>query len=108
MRYVEISGQRYPASVIRIQVDRYWNNRDCREVFLETTVENIKNLFPDGVSWKIIEGEEKDGNFITDYEQDCSDYSISGPVTDHRDGRVSIKMGKLTDREIIEIITEGL
>lgn len=108
MRYVEINGQRYPASVIRIQVDRYWNNRDCKEVFLETTVENIKNLFPEGVSWKTIEGEEVEGNFTTFSEEDCSDYSISGPVTDHRDGRVSIKMGKLTDREIIQIITEGL
>ena len=32
-------------------------------------------------------------------EYDNSDFNIAGDVTDHRDGTMSIKMGKATDLE---------
>ena len=32
-------------------------------------------------------------------EQDCSDYCVAGPITDNRDGTLSIKMGSYTQLE---------
>ena len=41
-------------------------------------------------------------------EWDNSDYSLSGPITDNRDGTVSIKMGKPTDLEdAMELLLGG-
>lgn len=36
-----------------------------------------------------------------DHERDMSEYSLSGDITDHRDGTVSIKMGKPTEVEAL-------
>ena len=32
-------------------------------------------------------------------EQDCSGYCVAGPITDNRDGTLSIKMGSYTQLE---------
>ena len=38
----------------------------------------------------------KDG---TAQEQDCSDYCVAGPITDNRDGTLTVKMGQYTQLE---------
>lgn len=43
-------------------------------------------------------------------EQDCSGYCVAGPITDNRDGTLSIKMGSYTQleqalRELEEALT---
>ena len=40
-------------------------------------------------------------------EYDNSDYFLAGNITDHRDGKISVKMGKLTDKEALDIIIGG-
>ena len=39
---------------------------------------------------------------------DNSDYSIAGPIIDHRDGHVTIKMGKPTAAELLAMLEEVL
>lgn len=41
----------------------------------------------------------EDGGTEKEAEWDNSAYSLSGDITDHRDGTVTIKMGKPTDLE---------
>ena len=38
---------------------------------------------------------------------DNSAYSVAGPITDHRDGTVTVKMGKPTAAELLAILTGG-
>lgn len=54
---------------------------------------------------------DKAGNPVTEEqtsEWDNSEFSMSGPITDNRDGTVSIKMGKPTDLEdAMELLLGG-
>ena len=68
-------------------------------------------LLPDNTPWSIVQrdmvdvldeqdqptGETKE--VVNEY--DNSEYSISGEITDYRDGTVSIKMGKPTETETL-------
>ena len=50
------------------------------------------------------------GETVTPEEEiyDNSAFSVAGPVTDNRDGTVTVKMGKITDREALEELLEVL
>jgi hypothetical protein len=42
-------------------------------------------------------------------EFDNSDYCLAGDITDHRDGRITVKMGKLTElEEAYEMMLGGM
>jgi hypothetical protein len=46
---------------------------------------------------------------IHEIEFDNSEYNIAGDLTDHRDGTITAKMGKLTDlEEAYEIMLGGI
>lgn len=51
----------------------------------------------DGLNWAIVRRE--DGTDGAAQEQDCSDYCVAGPITDNRDGTLTIKMGSYTQLE---------
>jgi hypothetical protein len=58
-------------------------------------------LFVDGVEWSIVDDENT--------EYDNSDYCLAGDITDHRDGTLSVKMGKMTDlEEVLEAMYGAL
>lgn len=40
-----------------------------------------------------------DGGTETVQEWDNADYCVAGPITDHRDGTLTVKMGKYTQLE---------
>lgn len=51
----------------------------------------------------------QDGTEIQETEWDNSEYNIAGDITDHRDGTITVKMGKLTDlEEAYEIMLGGV
>ena len=58
-------------------------------------------LLPDGTPWSIVQRTPAPDGSGTENENewDNSAYSLSGDITDHRDGTVTIKMGKPTDLE---------
>lgn len=119
MIYVKVNGIKYPAEINGLMSDSAWDNRESKTIkFLESTYEEVKALMPNDVSWSIVtedavdilaeEGMPTGEVTMQETEFDNSEFSVSGDITDHRDGSVSIKMGKLTDlEEAYEMIFGG-
>lgn len=105
MIYVKIKDRKIPASVSGRVMDHEWDGRASKSITCELTHDEAATLFVDGVAWSIIQEKEpytdNEGNTVTPepVEFDNSDYCVAGDITDHRDGTISVKMGKLTDLE---------
>lgn len=84
--------------------DSAWGRPTCT-VTIKASAAEIAALLPNNAPWSLIEREDvldesgmSTGQTV-DHERDMSEYSLSGDITDHRDGTVSIKMGKPTETE---------
>lgn len=113
MTYIKANGKIYPAVVSRRMEDYGWDSREVKAITLEMAYSEVLDLLHDNTPWSIIVKEpllddngnqalDEAGNLILDEEGteiDMSEYSMSGDITDHRDGTVTIKMGKPTDLE---------
>lgn len=107
--FIKVNNTEYPATVTGSYRDNDWDFRKTKTLFLELSYAEVLALLPAGTPWSIVErstiyktdengaptGETEEAVF----ETDCSEYSLSGNIIDHRDGLVSIKMGKPTDAE---------
>lgn len=124
MIYVKVNGTLYPATIDGQMQDYQWDNRESKTITMQGTYDEIVGLFKDGTPWSIVMKEtvqkrnedgspalDKAGNPVTEEqtsEWDNSEFSMSGPITDNRDGTVSIKMGKPTDLEdAMELLLGG-
>lgn len=118
--YIEINGNQYPAVITGRLSDKDWNGRESKAIKVEMSYADALNLFVDDVNWNIAqdievirEVEDEEGNMImkTVMEQkiyDNSEYSIAGSITDHRDGTITVKMGKPTAEELLAMLEEVL
>lgn len=107
--YIKVNNTEYPATVNGDRADRNWNDRDTKTVTLTMTHDEVVALLPDNTPWSIIlrdtvnvldeQGQPTGETKEVVNEYDNSEYSIAGDITDHRDGTVSIKMGKPTEAE---------
>lgn len=86
--------------------DSAWGRPTCT-VTIKASAAEIAALLPNNAPWSLIEREDvldelgaPTGQTV-DHERDMSAYSLSGDITDHRDGTVSIKMGKPTEVEAL-------
>lgn len=107
--YVKVNNTEYPATVNGNLVDRNWNGRDTKTIYLTMSYDAVAALLPDNTPWSIVQRETVDvldeqgqptgetKEVVNEY--DNSEYSLAGDITDHRDGTVSIKMGKPTETE---------
>lgn len=116
--YVKVNNTEYPATVNGNLVDRNWNGRDTKTIYLTMSYDAVAALLPDNTPWSIVQrdmvdvldeqgkptGEAKE--VVNEY--DNSEYSLAGGITDHRDGTVSIKMGKPTESELSEATVTAL
>lgn len=107
--YIKVNNTEYPAEINGNPKDRSWDGRDTKTITLTMSHDAAVALLPDNTPWSIVQrdmvdvldeqgqptGETKE--VVNEY--DNSDYSLSGDLTDHRDGTVSIKMGKPTETE---------
>ena len=107
--YIKVNNTEYPAAVNGVGNDRTWDGRDTKTITLTMTHDQVAALLPDNTPWSIVQrdmvdvldeqgqptGETKE--VVNEY--DNSEYSLAGDITDHRDGTVSIKMGKPTETE---------
>lgn len=105
MTYLKINDTLYPAEIRGRVQDRDWNNRESLAVTLEMTYEEAMVLFVDELVWGHV---YEDGETGETTEYDDSDYSVAGPVTDNRNGTVTVKMGKLLDSEALAILLGGV
>ena len=86
-----------------------WDGRDTKTIHLAMTHDEAAALLPDNTPWSIVQRDtvpkyDSDGQPTGETEEvvnewDNSAYSLSGAITDHRDGTVSIKMGKPAEEE---------
>ena len=118
--YVEIDGNKYPAVITGRLNDKDWDNRESKAIDVEMTYAEAMELFVDDMSWNIVQDvevmkeiENEEGNFITEMvvEQevyDNSEYSIAGDIIDHRNGTVTVKMGKPTAEELLAVMDMAL
>lgn len=107
--FLKVNGQEYPATLIYNYKDRNWDMRETQTVHLTMPYAQAAALLPSGTPWSIVQREmvdklDNDGNPTGETEEsvqeyDNSAYSLAGEITDHRDGTVSIKMGKPTETE---------
>lgn len=107
--YIKVNNTEYPAEINGNPKDRSWGERDTKTISLTMTAAEVAALLPDNTPWSIVLREtvnklDNDGNPTGETEEvvnewDNSEYSLSGAITDHRDGTVSIKMGKPTETE---------
>lgn len=107
--YIKVNNTEYPATVSGDRADRTWDGRDTKTVTLTMSHDAVAALLPDNTPWSIVQrdmvdvldeqgqptGETKE--VVNEY--DNSEYSLAGDITDHRNGTVSIKMGKPTETE---------
>ena len=107
--YIKVNNTEYPAAVSGVNNDRTWGGRDTKIITLTMTHAEVAALLPDNTPWSIVQRETVDvldeqgqptgeiKEVVNEY--DNSEYSLAGDITDHRDGTVSIKMGKPTETE---------
>ena len=109
--YIKVGGVEYPAEPNYGGFDREWDGRETKTVRLWMTCSEAASLLPDNTQWTIVQRSTVDipdengmstGKTEDRIEEwDNSMYSKSGPIVDHRDGTVTIKMGKATEAEML-------
>lgn len=116
--FIKVNGQEYPATLIYNYKDLNWDMRETQTVHLTMPYAQAAALLPDNTPWSNVFRETKDkldndGNptgqteeVVT--EEDMSAYSLAGEIVDHRDGTVSIKMGRPTESELSEATVTAL
>ena len=107
--YLQVNNTEYPAETNGNPKDRSWGDRDTKTIRLTMTYDQVAALLPDNTPWSIVQREmvdvlDEQGQPTGETEErvqeyDNSEYSLAGDITDHRDGTVSIKMGKPTEME---------
>lgn len=115
MTYIKINDVQYTATVSGVLGDRTWNGRDTKSITLEMTHEAANTLFVDDLAWSIVYQADSYVDAVTKetvvpepVEYDNSEYCVAGPITDNRDGTVTVKMGKRTDGEMLAELMEVL
>lgn len=108
--FIKVNEQEYPATCIYIYKDRNWDMRESVAVHLTMPYAQAAALLPDNTPWSNVFREtvdklDNDGNPTGETEgvvteEDMSAYSLAGEIVDHRDGTVSIKMGRPTESEL--------
>ena len=117
MTYIKINETIYPATVSGRVNDNEWDKRESKSITLDMDYETASSLFVDGLAWSIVQQNEvpvfdeegnQTGTEMQETEWDNSEYNLAGDLTDHRDGTITAKMGKLTDlEEAYEIMLGG-
>lgn len=109
--YIKVNNTEYPAEISGNNADITWDRRWTKSIRLSMSADEAAALLPSNAPWSIIQRDtvpvydeqtgEQTSTQEVEQEWDNSEYSISGPITDHRDGTVSIKMGKPTEAETL-------
>ena len=128
MIYVKINDTLYPATITGELKDWNWGERESKSITVEMTHAEADALFVDGAVWSMVERVEvpnvkldengmlvigadgkfvQDGTKIRETETDFSDYELAGELIDHRNGKITAKMGKHTAEELLAVIMGG-
>ena len=115
MLKVKIAGNEYEAIVSGVANDVLWGGRESKSITLTMDYATAAATFADDVPWSILY--QPSGYYDPETQQmvtppveeyDNSDYCILGDITVHRDGTVTVKMGKPTGEELYNILREAV
>lgn len=115
MTQIKINNQIYDATVYGTSRDTAWGNRASKSITLSMDYATAMETFVDDAPWSILyqgpdyydqEAQQMVTPPVEEYAN--SDYCMAGPITDNRDGTVTIKMGKPTAEEINQILMEAM
>lgn len=108
--YIKVNGKTYPTTPLQGRFnDPEWDNRHTLELKVKMSYEEAVDIFVDGITWStifVVPSEDPEAEPYTE-EYDQSEFTLAGDITDHRDGTVSVKMGKLTDLEEAYLLLYG-
>lgn len=114
MTQIRINGQVHDVTISGMSMDMAWSGRGSKSITLSMDYTTAMETFVDDVEWSILyqppeyidpDTQETVKPDIEEY--DNSDYCVAGPVTDNRDGTVTVKMGKPTAEETLSTLTGG-
>ena len=112
---IKLNGKQYNAEILGQVRDVSWNNRGSKSITLTMDYATAAATFVDDVPWSILYQpaeyyDQETQQTVTPpvEEYDNSDYCILGDITVHRDGTVTVKMGKPTADEINQILMEAM
>lgn len=103
MLYIKIGDKKFEAIVQTRPNDITWNGRESKAITFNSTYNEAIALFVNDVKWSVVSELVNELNEIVTEEFDMSQYALAGPVTDNRDGSITVKMGKYKDEEILTI-----
>lgn len=130
--FVKVNDMRLPAVITGRLNDKDWDNRASKAIKIEMDYSDALAIFIDDVDWFIEEESERTIEKVVEraeideageehiiqevvYEtitevitHDNSEYSLAGDIINHRDGMITVKMGKPTAKELIAMLEEGL
>lgn len=108
MTYIKINDTIYPAEISGKNPDIQWDRRHSLTITTSAMdYSTAATLFADNAVWSVIMDivDQSGSPVLNDdgtnqqEEYDKSDWCVAGPITDNRDGSISIKMGKMTELE---------
>ena len=112
---IKIGNQEHEATVSGVSTDGKWGNRASKSITLAMDYATAAATFADDVPWSILYQpsdyyDPETQQMVTPpvEEYDNSDYCILGDITVHRDGTVTVKMGKPTGEELYNILREAV
>ena len=112
---VVVNGNSYDAEIHGTMRDGSWGNRESKSIRLAMDYATAAATFADDVPWSILyQGPDyydpETQKTVTPpvEEYDNSDFSVLGDIIVHRDGTVTVKMGKPTAEELYNILKEAV
>lgn len=72
--------------------------RDVITLVVESSFAAMDDVFVDGATFSIVETVTQEGEPIEQVHE-YTDHTVAGPITDNRDGTISVKMGKTNTKE---------
>ena len=112
---IKLNGKQYNAEILGQVRDVSWNGRNSKSITVTMDYATAAATFVDDVPWSILyqpaayyDPETQQTVTPPVEEYDNSDYCILGDITVHRDGTVTVTMGKPTADEINQILMEAM
>lgn len=111
---LKINDTLYPASFRKKVNDSEWDNRSSMAITVNMSHQEASEIFVDDLRWQHVQQlppyEDENNEIVTPEPivTDYFEYSVAGPITDNRDGTVTVKMGKITAEEALAELMEVL
>lgn len=98
---INIKGRQMECRVDTRGRDSAWDGRESKAITVALDYATALELFENDAPWSVTVDVERDDGTVRTITTDMSEYAISGPITDNRDGTVTVRMGKYSQEELM-------